>query len=482
MTPFIVHRLGNELYGIWVLVIGLTGYLGLLDFGMRTAIVKYVSEYHAKEDYSKLNGMGSTALTLFASVGLVCWTLSVLFSFFMEDVFNVETVMGVNFVQLFLIIGADVFLTFSFMIYQGSIAGFQRYDILVRNGIIAFSVKSALIILLLKLGYSIIALGIIVLASNLLGYFLNFKSCRAICPQLYYSIGKFSKEHLRKLWQYSWKSFVTNISDRTIYYSDSIIIGIFMDPEHITFYAIASSLIIYLRQLVLSISGVFVPAISSAGAAQDMQNIHQIVIQGSKLILFVLVPICCILIIMGEDFIRLWMGPGFKKSYQVLAILLVSQLLVLSQYGVTLVLYGLAKHEILAHVNIIIAAANVLLSIILVQYWGLIGVALGSAVPMCLLRLVFIPKRVFSIINMKFIVFFREIILPVFSILLMYGLLLMFLKYKIETSTWFGFILTLGISLILYVAIFYFIGLRRHEKARIRTFIILQLNKIQSAH
>ena len=39
ITPFVVHRLGNELYGIWELVIGLTGYLGLLKFGMRTAIV-----------------------------------------------------------------------------------------------------------------------------------------------------------------------------------------------------------------------------------------------------------------------------------------------------------------------------------------------------------------------------------------------------------------------------------------------------------
>lgn len=482
ITPFVVHRLGNELYGIWVLVIGLTGYLGLLDFGMRTAIVKYVSEYHAKEDYAELNGMSSTALTLFATIGLICWLIAVLFSFFMEDVFNVGTVMQINFFVLLLIIGADVFLTFSFMIFQGSIAGFQRYDISVRNGLIAFSLRSVLILLLLGLGYGIVALSIIVLVSNLLGYFLNFKSCRSICPQLCYSIGKISRKHLHTLWQYSWKSFVTNISDRIIYYSDTIIIGIFLDPEHITFYAIASSLIIYTRQLILSISGVFVPAISSAHANGAIADIHQIVVEGSKLILFVLIPIFCILAIMGQEFIRLWMGPGYEETYQVLFILLISQFLVLSQYGVTLVLYGLAKHEVLAHINMVIAALNVILSVILVQYWGIIGVALGSAIPLALLRILLIPKRVFKLINMKFGFFYKEIILRGSLVFLLYIVVLLCLKHTIDASTWFGFISISSISLMVYLVIFYLVGLKTHERSKIVVFILSQLKKMQSLY
>ena len=31
LTPFILHSLGDTRYGIWSLVIGLTGYYGLLD-------------------------------------------------------------------------------------------------------------------------------------------------------------------------------------------------------------------------------------------------------------------------------------------------------------------------------------------------------------------------------------------------------------------------------------------------------------------
>ncbi|MBN2512085.1 MAG: polysaccharide biosynthesis protein [Sedimentisphaerales bacterium] len=467
ITPIVVHGLGKELYGIWVLVIGLTGYMGLLDFGMRTSIVKYVSEYYGRKDFTRLNTMGSTAITLFVAVGLLCWIVAAALSFFIRDIFNLESAGQINFLHLFIIIGADVFLTFSLMIYQGSLAGFQRYDLSVRNGLAAFAIRSVLIVLLLRLGYGIISISIAVLVANAAGYLMNFKSCKVICPKLSYSVGQFSQDEFHVLWQYSWKSFVTNISDRLVYYSDSIIIGIFLTPEHITIYAIASSLIIYLRQLVLSVAGVLVPAVSSADADGDVQQVQKIVISGSKLILFVLVPVSVVLFILGNDFIRLWMGPGFDESYRILVILLVSQFLVLAQYGVTLVLYGLAKHEILARVNMAVAVSNIILSVILVPYLGLVGVAIGSAVPMCLLRLFFIPRRVFTAIEMKFSYFFSHVIVPLCLVCVLYSIVLLVLKFEIGSENWLRFIITLILSMVAYGMIFYFIGLNRQERNRV---------------
>ena len=33
LTPFVVHSLGETQYGVWTLVVGVTGYYGLLDLG-----------------------------------------------------------------------------------------------------------------------------------------------------------------------------------------------------------------------------------------------------------------------------------------------------------------------------------------------------------------------------------------------------------------------------------------------------------------
>src|SRR4030042_3768624 len=47
LTPFIVHSLGNVYYGIWALLSQVSGYLWLLDFGVRESVIKFVAQYHA---------------------------------------------------------------------------------------------------------------------------------------------------------------------------------------------------------------------------------------------------------------------------------------------------------------------------------------------------------------------------------------------------------------------------------------------------
>jgi len=43
LSPFLVHSLGDSAYGLWVLVLSVTGYMGLLDTGLRVSIVKPVA-------------------------------------------------------------------------------------------------------------------------------------------------------------------------------------------------------------------------------------------------------------------------------------------------------------------------------------------------------------------------------------------------------------------------------------------------------
>ena len=52
MTPFMLHRLGADQFGLWVLVASVVAYGGLLDFGLSSAVVKYVARYRADRTYS----------------------------------------------------------------------------------------------------------------------------------------------------------------------------------------------------------------------------------------------------------------------------------------------------------------------------------------------------------------------------------------------------------------------------------------------
>ena len=47
LPPFLVHHMAASEYSAWVLILQMSSYVSLLDFGLQTAIGKYVAEYDA---------------------------------------------------------------------------------------------------------------------------------------------------------------------------------------------------------------------------------------------------------------------------------------------------------------------------------------------------------------------------------------------------------------------------------------------------
>src|SRR3712207_4332280 len=68
MSPFLVRNLGDAWYGMWVLIRSTTGYMGLLDGGVRMAVVKFVARADATGDVGELNRTISTGFVLYCIV------------------------------------------------------------------------------------------------------------------------------------------------------------------------------------------------------------------------------------------------------------------------------------------------------------------------------------------------------------------------------------------------------------------------------
>ena len=79
-TPYIIHHLGNDLYAILSLVGVFIGYLSILDLGLGLSIIKYLSEYHAKNDNEALQKLIGTALVVYIIIGLVGLGFTLLFT------------------------------------------------------------------------------------------------------------------------------------------------------------------------------------------------------------------------------------------------------------------------------------------------------------------------------------------------------------------------------------------------------------------
>ena len=77
VSPYILHKLGEQAFGLWVLVFAITGYYGLFDFGIRSSVVRYVAKFAATDDREELNRLLNTSFFSYTCVGLLLFAVTV---------------------------------------------------------------------------------------------------------------------------------------------------------------------------------------------------------------------------------------------------------------------------------------------------------------------------------------------------------------------------------------------------------------------
>src|SRR5262245_32400653 len=162
MTPFVLHTLGDARYGVWLFMMGLTGYYGLLDVGFRSGLTQYLPRYLALRDFEKLNRTASTgfaALLVCGSVVLVaCLALSALVPMLFKKV-PVELMW--DFRLGIIILGVSAAAQLAFAPFSAVFSATQRHDISGAIGIVTRLVQAGLILFVLSRGAGLVGLSIV---------------------------------------------------------------------------------------------------------------------------------------------------------------------------------------------------------------------------------------------------------------------------------------------------------------------------------
>src|SRR6266550_4207157 len=89
LSPFILHRLGDTAYGIWILIFSVTGYYGLFDLGIRSSVIRYVATFTATNDQESLARLISTSLAAYSAIGCVAMAVTLVCSLFVNTLFRI---------------------------------------------------------------------------------------------------------------------------------------------------------------------------------------------------------------------------------------------------------------------------------------------------------------------------------------------------------------------------------------------------------
>jgi O-antigen/teichoic acid export membrane protein len=408
LSPFVVHHLGDTGYGVWNLLAALVGYLGLLDFGVRGAVTRYVAHHHAADDAESCSSIVSAGLALYGLLGSLAILTAAVIAYLSPFLFNIPEAY-VDDTRIVLVVGGvTMAVTLLGAVFGGVIAGLQRFDVTSGIEIAVTAIRTTAIVIALSEGYGLVSLAVIHLAASFLNGLAGWVIARRLYRDLHIRLRIPLWMHTRTILSFSVLLSAIHIFGVLIYYADVVVISVFLPVSLVTFYAIAGNLCDYARQVASSLSTLMTPRVSAL-ASTGSKGMGQEIVSVARVATLITAPIAAIFVIRGESFINLWMGPEYgPASGEVLRILAFITLLSGARSVAVASIIGVNKHRALIPALGAEAACNLALSILLVQPFGLAGVAMGGLIPSLAVSLGYLPYCLARSTNVPAVFFYRN--------------------------------------------------------------------------
>lgn len=399
LIGFFLGRLGQARYGVWVLIGDLFRYRTMLGLGLNSAINRRIPMYLAKDDEEGIRKVVSTALFFFTIIAVVLVLLSVLFAVKLGDWFAIEPELVRTASALTLVVGIGFAISTPLQLTTAVLSGLQRYDMVSITTVVVLAVRTVLTIVLLLRGYGLLTLGLIYGVSEILARGVQHILARRLLPTGYASWRYVDGTLLKEMLFYGMNTFLYAMGALIIYRASATITGIFLGTAQVAQLYTAAAGLLLLSEFLQAFTTAIKPAVSDLDARDDHARVKQIAFLTQKYSLLVLIPASAFLIVMGRQFLTVWVGAKFKdpaiiqSMATVLAILTAGYCLILSQHSNFLVLAGRGEHKVFGILTAVEAVLCVSSAVISVKVFdlGLKGIAWSNFMPMAVVAGVILP-------------------------------------------------------------------------------------------
>jgi len=392
LSPFIVRHLGNSAYGIWVLLVSLTGYLGFLDLGIRGAVTRYIAKFHSEGDHNQSSRIVSSAFGLFAAGGLFAVLVSTLFAVLALPHFQVPPSYFRAAQLVVVIAGLNVAVSLISGVFGGVLVGLQRFELINSIALGSTALRAVMIIVALGHGKGLITLALIQLGCTLAELLVSVVVSRKLYPEVRITPNYLRWAQVSLIFSFGLFAFLLQASNYLIYFSDALVIGAFLPVSMVTYFAIGGNLTVYARELIGGFSRTMTPLASKLEVLAGPAKLRETTLKAGRYCSMAMSPIFLTFMIRGHSFIGLWMGSAYSDlSGQVLWVLSLPWLFGAVTPVVLSVMLGISRHKPVVPIALTEGLSNLGLSIALVKPFGVLGVAWGTAIPNLAVSLFFWP-------------------------------------------------------------------------------------------
>ncbi len=463
-TPWMVSQIGVSDFGLYSLIGAFLSYF-LIDFGLGSAIARFVAKFRAEGKEDVVNNFLGITTRIYLFIDLIIFLVLLVVFFFLSNIFKELTPQEIEkFNVVYVIAGFFSLISFPFTPVRGAMIAYERFFVLKMSDMVQKVLVIVMMVVALLLGYGLFAL---VLVNGIVGFgvklfnFLYLKKHSNIRINLRF----FDKKLAKELFSFSSWVFVIGIAQRLLLNIVPTILGIYSGSTQIAVFAIALTLEGYTWTFANALNGLFLPKVSRmVSATENRHEVSNLMIRVGRIQLMVIGLLITGIVVLGKPFIYLWMGPAFVPSYYVALFLIVPGVITLSQEIASTLLFVVNEVKYRAVLFIFASILSVIIGIILSPKLGAIGSAIGVGTAILLCHIIGMNFVYSKVLKLEISRFFRSVHLQMIWSLVLAGVLSVFGQQYYQVSSWFSFVVSGSAFVLIYVLLVWNLVMNPEEK------------------
>ena len=380
--PFLLVRmLPSEAYGTWALLLQVTMYVGLLDFGVQTAVARFVAHADELRNPEQRDGIASTAVVLLAVacviglclIGVMTWQLPHVFK-------NMPAHLHMQAQVALLLMGGSFAIGLPFSVIHAIFIGLQRNEIPVTVVLANRLTMAVLTVAVVSRHWGLAAMGGVVAVANAISYGLTYFAWRRWARQVRIQTSLVSVTYAKEIGNYSAAMMAWSLGMLMVGGLDLSIVGAFQYSAT-AYYAIALTVTTFVAQAQTAIFAALLPASAALAARGEGRKLGSLLVSSTRYGMLILLAMVLPLIVAGNPILKLWVGADYARhSTAIMEVLVCAYGIRLFGVPYSTLLLGSGQHGKVILSPLAEGVTNLVASLIGAYLWGAIGVAVGSVI------------------------------------------------------------------------------------------------------
>ncbi len=331
LPPFLTRMMVPDAYGAWSLVLQLTAFVGYLDFGIQTAIGRFIAHTEEKGDIEHRDRIVSTSVAALSAAGVAGLAGTIGLAVFLPHIFpELPRFLLADSRYSLLLVGGSLAVGLPCSVFNGIFIGLQRYEVPAAVIGVSRLLSALCLVLIVRHGGNLTEMAAAVAAVNLASYGLQYFLYRKIAPRVRFSSHLISRQAGREILEFCFSLSIWSFSMILVSGLDLSLVGYF-DFEKVAYYSVTATLIVFLTGIQNALFNVMIPSTAVMQARGNSIQLGQVMITATRYGGFILLLMGLPLILAARGILSVWVGPRYAaEGAQILQVLTVANIIRLS--------------------------------------------------------------------------------------------------------------------------------------------------------